>query len=296
MTEVRIGVTLPQFTDDPERITDAAIRAGTAGLDSVFVFDHLWPLGGPKQRPIFESWTTLAHVAAAVPGIHVGTMVTRSTLRHPAVLGKMAATMAEIAPGRVIIAIGSGDEMSKPENVAYGIPYFDGDDRVAQMISAVDVVTRYVGGKNVSMADPYVSLSELPPSPRVVPPRIWIGGRSDAVLAAAARIADGWNAWGGSVADFERNAATIRAAAAGRAVELTWGGLVVLAASDEEARSQLGTRDPSKYVVGGPDTVVRHLAGIIEAGATHIVVTFPDAAEPSNYEALGGRIRGLLGV
>ena len=105
-------------------VVDGAHRAREAGLDSVFVFDHLWPLTGGKERPIFESWTTLAHIAAVTDTMDIGTLVTRSSLRHPAVLAKMAATVASIAPGRLIVAIGSGDEMSRPENEAYGIPYF----------------------------------------------------------------------------------------------------------------------------------------------------------------------------
>lgn len=296
MSEIKIGVTLPQFTDDAGVVVDGARRARDAGLDSVFVFDHLWPLSGGKERPILEAWTTLAHVAATTEEILVGSLVTRSSLRHPAVLAKMAATVGEIAPGRLIVGIGSGDEMSRPENEAFGLPYYSGDDRVQQMISTTDVVRRFLNDDAVSLKDDYAALEDLPPSPTPPPPTVWIGGRSERVLAAAGRVADGWNGWGGTPEEFAHDAATVRAAAPGRDIELSWGGLVVLAETDADAAAKLGSRNPKEYVVGGPDAVARHLGALIDGGAGHLVVTFPDAATPSNYERLGGRIRDLLGL
>lgn len=291
---VKLGVTLPQFTDDPTEVLEGAQRARDAGLDSVFVFDHLWPLTGGKERPLFESWTTLAYIAATLEEIEIGTLVTRSSLRHPAVLAKMAATVAAIAPGRLIVAIGSGDEMSRPENGAYGIPYYGGDDRVPQMISTADAVRRYVTRKSVSMSDDYLVLDDLPVSPVVHPPKVWLGGRSQPVLDAAGRVGDGWNAWAGTPERFARDAAIVTAAATGREVQLTWGGLVIMADTDDAAQTKLGKRDPKGYLVGSPDTVARTLARFVEAGASHLVVTFTDPAEPSNYLKLGSDVRRLV--
>ena len=98
MSELKLGVTLPQFTAEPAQVVDAALRAESLGLDSSWVFDHLWPLSGGKERPALEAWTTLAYLAAATSRIDLGTLVTRSTLRQPAVLAKMAATVAEKLP------------------------------------------------------------------------------------------------------------------------------------------------------------------------------------------------------
>lgn len=296
MSKIKLGVTLPQFTDDPDEVVNGARRARDAGLDSVFVFDHLWPLTGGKERPFFESWTTLAHIAAVTDDIEIGTLVTRSSLRHPAVLAKMASTVAGIAPGRVIVGIGSGDELSRRENESYGIPYYSGDDRVRQMISTTDAVRRYLNAESVSMRDGFAALDDLPASPRVEPPRVWIGGRSKPVLEAAARVADGWNGWAGTPEQFARDGAAAKAAAAGGNIELTWAGLVILADDDAAAQAKLGTRDPKGYVVGGPDTVARSLTAFIEAGATHLVATFTDPAEPARYESLGTDVRRILGL
>lgn len=295
MSDIKLGVTLPQFTADRDELLGGAQRAQDAGLDSVFVFDHLWPLSGSKERPIFESWSTLGYLAASTSDILIGSLVTRSSLRHPAVLAKMVATVGAVAPERLIVGIGSGDTLSRGENEAYGIPYYAGSERVAQLISTADVVRRALHDDSVSIANDFVSIEGLPTSPRPVPPKVWLGGRGDALLNAAGRIADGWNGWGGTPEEFASDAAIVRAAAPDRDVELTWGGLVVLGATDEEARQKLGSRDPKGYIVGGPEAVARRLGGFIEAGATHLVITFTDPATPENYVTLAGDIRAALG-
>ena len=192
MSEVLVGSTLPQFTDDRDRFIAGVVRAERAGLDSIWVFDHMWPLTGKKSRPVLECWTTLAWIAAETENIKIGTLVTRSSLRHPAVLAKMAATVAEIAPGRLIMAIGSGDHMSRDENEAFGIPYWDGEERIRQLASTVEVVADFFQWGRVSRSDDFVDITDLPPSPQPASaPLIWVGGRSDDVIDVAARRADG---------------------------------------------------------------------------------------------------------
>ena len=211
---VLLGVTLPQFTDDRSRFIDGVRRAEDAGLDSVWVFDHLWPLSGSKERPILEGWTALAWAVEATDNIHVGTLVTRSSLRNPRLLAHMARTVAEIAGERLIVGIGSGDEKSRAENEAFGIPYWEGERRIRQFEETVSV-----------LRDHLPSTAGL-----------WVAGRSDDALAVAARYADGWNGWGGTPETFARDAATVATLAEGRSIEPTWGGVVRSTTASELAQ------------------------------------------------------------
>ncbi|HEX2052087.1 MAG TPA: LLM class flavin-dependent oxidoreductase [Actinomycetota bacterium] len=291
---VLLGATLPQFTNDGRAFVDAARRAEAAGLDSLWVFDHVWPLTGGKRRPILECWTALAHVAAATERALVGTLVTRSSLRHPAVLAKMAATVAAIAPGRVVVTMGSGDASSRAENESFGIPYHAADRRVAQFESTVSAVRAYLHDGTVSQSDDFAALDGLPASPRPTrPPALWVAGRSGDALALAARLGDGWNGWGGTPDEFARDAALVAAEADGRPVELTWGGLVGLAADDDEARRRYGGRGPD-WVVGGPERVAARLRSFVDAGARHVVCTLPDAGAPGALERLARAVRPLV--
>lgn len=294
-TDVLIGVTLPQFTDDPEVFVDGARRAEDGGLDSVWIFDHLWPLSGGKERPIIECWTALAWVAASTARVGVGTLVTRSSLRHPAVLAKEAATVSAIAPGRVTLVIGSGDDASRPENEAFGIPYYAEEERVAQLASTVGCVRDYLRGEPFDRSDDFVAISSLPPSPvGERPPPVWVGGRAGDTLEVAGRLADGWNGWGGGPVRYAQDAVEVADAAEGRPLELSWGGVGILARDDTLAFEKLGDRNPKRYLVGGPETVGRRLLRFVEAGARHLMITLPDAADPEMYELVAGPIRDVV--
>lgn len=228
MSDLQLGVTLPQFTDDAERFIDGARRAEEAGLDSVWVFDHLWPLSGNKDRPVLEAWTSLAWVAGQTTEVTIGTLVTRSSLRNPAVLAHMARTVAAIAPGRLIIGIGSGDQLSRAENEAFGLPYWAGADRVAQFEETVAKLRDSLEGTGA---------------------RLWVAGRSDDALELAARCGDAWNGWGGTKETFARDAATVAEYAGERPIELTWGGVV------KEENAEATASHLSGYVAAG----ARHL-------------------------------------
>jgi alkanesulfonate monooxygenase SsuD/methylene tetrahydromethanopterin reductase-like flavin-dependent oxidoreductase (luciferase family) len=287
-----LGVTLPQFTGDADRLVDAALSAEEAGLDSVWVFDHMWPLSGGKERPVLECWSALAYIAAATSRIGVGTLVTRSTLRHPAVLAKMVSTVASIAAGRLTVTVGSGDLASRAENEAFGLPYFAGDERVNQLESTVRFLIQAVGGGSVSQQDSFIDVRELWNRP-VEPVPVWVAGRSRKMLEVAGRYADGYNAWGSTPATLRSEFDLVRGASGRRRVEMTWAGLVLLGDTETQAKSKIRSGDPSAYVVGSAEKVAVQLKARAEAGAEHLIVTFPDAG-PRSYEQLAREVAPLL--
>ena len=74
---MKVGVTLPQFRDEADTALSAARRAEALGIDGVFVFDHLWPMGHPG-RPALSSGPLLGALAASTTTIHLGTLVAGS--------------------------------------------------------------------------------------------------------------------------------------------------------------------------------------------------------------------------
>lgn len=260
-------MTLPQFRSEGAELIEGAVRAVSAGFDSLWLFDHLWPLGA-KERPIFECWSSLAYLAAAIDEVAVGTLVTRSTLRNRAVLAAMATTVAAIAPGRLVIGVGSGDATSAPENLAFGIPYLSGERRRAQLTGVIETLA---GKRDENGGGAF---------------QIWVGGTSKAALDIAARHADGYNCWGVK-AEIVAERASRLAALAHRNIEVTWGGQVVVGRTAAAARARLGARDPSRYLVGDTASVTRELRALAAAGADHLIVASPFAADPETYELLG---------
>jgi alkanesulfonate monooxygenase SsuD/methylene tetrahydromethanopterin reductase-like flavin-dependent oxidoreductase (luciferase family) len=119
---VRRSVALPQFRPRPIGAIQIAQRAEHLGIDGVFVYDHLWPLGRDAATPTAECLTLVAAVAAATSRIRVGTLALRAGLRPAEVSLAALRTVAEIAPGRLVVAIGTGDAMNREENRRFGIP------------------------------------------------------------------------------------------------------------------------------------------------------------------------------
>jgi alkanesulfonate monooxygenase SsuD/methylene tetrahydromethanopterin reductase-like flavin-dependent oxidoreductase (luciferase family) len=221
---------LPVFTADTAKPLAVAARCAELGVDGVFSPDHLfppvfYPPSGPT-RPALEPFTLLAAVAARHPGMSVGTLVTRVTLRPAALLAKMAAGLDQLSGGRAILAMGTGDRASLPEHETFGIPFPPVADRLALLEETVGALRAlfdgraWPGGPHVApLAGPL-----LPPGA----PSLWVGGLSDAVIGIAARTADAWNGWGLDAETFATKVATLRDHAGGRDVMPTWGGIALV--------------------------------------------------------------------
>lgn len=138
---IRTGIVLPTFRDTPDEAFAAAAEAVDAGIDGVFCYDHIWPLGQP-ERPALAPFPLLGALAARLParedgqgGPFLGTLVARVGLAPNDVLAAQFVALNHLAPGRVIAGLGTGDKMSEQENRAYGIPYPSAVERRADMVT-----------------------------------------------------------------------------------------------------------------------------------------------------------------
>ena len=253
LTPVRVGITLPQFRDDAEPALARARAAEAAGLDGVFVFDHLWPLHQP-DRPALHSLVLLGALAAETERVTLGPLVARVGLLPNAVLVHALASVHRMIGPRLLVTLGTGDEGNRPENEAYGVPYPPVAQRVAELVDSV----RRLRAEGVAT---------------------WVGGRSRAVRRVASE-ADGWNRWGADVATFAAEVADLQEAAAvatGRPsettrVDVSWGGQVLVGRTEAEAAAKLARiGDRPGLVHGRVADLTEHLAGLAGAGASWAV-------------------------
>lgn len=133
---MRTGLLLPIFQDRADRALDAARRAEEAGVDGVFCYDHLWPIGQPA-RPALAPFPVLGLVASTTQRLAVGTLVARVGLVPDDVLLGELAALAAIAPGRVVAGMGTGDRLSAGENEAYGVDFDVARERRTRLRSCV---------------------------------------------------------------------------------------------------------------------------------------------------------------
>ena len=270
---MKLGLSLPMFTADVGRPLAAAARAAAAGYEGVFAPDHLFPPGAPG-RPALEPFALLAAVAARHPGLHVGTLVTRASLRPAGLLAKQAAALDQISGGRAILGVGAGDSVSEPEHEAFGIPFAPAAERIAILEEAVRALRALFAGETWAggIHVPPIAGPLLPPGH----PELWVGGRSAAVISAAARAADAWNGWAMEVEDFEAAAGELGRLALGRQVVPTWGGIALVGADEhdlERLREERRAKGLSMDVWQGSADDLRAFADrLAGAGCTWLIV------------------------
>lgn len=178
-------------TPDWPVVRDLAMRGEAAGMDSLWVIDHL--VLGNAERPeygLHEAITILAALAAATTRVELGTLVLATSFRPPAVLAKMAATIDRISGQRLILGLGCG--WHQPEYDAFGFPF---DHRVGRFEEAMSIISPLLDGERITVDGRFYQVQDcalLPPPVRRIP--ILIAGKGERMLSLVAQHADQWNA------------------------------------------------------------------------------------------------------
>lgn len=178
-------------------LVEVCRHAEATGWDGIWVADHFMPNAADVSAPTNEAWTTLAALAASVPRVRVGTLVTGNTYRHPAVLAKMAATVDNISGGRLVLGIGAG--WQENEHRAYGIPFYTAGGRLRRLEEACRVIRGLGEQARTTLEGTYYQLEEAPLEPKPVNGRFRLlvgGGGEKKTMRIAAQYADEWNVWG----------------------------------------------------------------------------------------------------
>jgi alkanesulfonate monooxygenase SsuD/methylene tetrahydromethanopterin reductase-like flavin-dependent oxidoreductase (luciferase family) len=262
---VHVGLTLPSFVDDPEIPIAVARAADDAGIDAVFVYDHIYRGSvAATRRPALECFALLGAIAAETKHVQVGSLVARATLRPAATLTHCFDAVQRVSEGRLIAGIGAGDHESRAENESYGLPFGTMADRVAALHEAV----HRAHGRGYP---------------------VWIGGKAAQVRELVA-LADGWNRWGSDADEFARETELVRELAPDSV--LTWGGVVALANS-EGAANDLATHATGPVMAGTPERLAELLRAYVDAGATWVILGPIDSSNADNA-ARAGRVKELL--
>lgn len=261
-------------------------HAEATGWDGLWFADHFMP-GGHNPNMLFpESWMTMAAVAARVPRVRVGTMVTGNTYRNPAVLAKMAATLDHITGGRVVLGLGAG--WQENEHRAYGIEFDTIPGRLARLDEACQVIKALYTQETSNFSGRYYQLVDaaLAPKPVQDPLPLLIGGGGEKVtLKITAKYADEWNHWG-DVATMKQKSAVLEAHCAdvGRdPSDIERSAAVLLFMDKDEARvrerwnahpaSRRPPGTPGRDIFGTPAEIRDIVAQYEAIGVNEIIVT-----------------------
>ena len=199
---MKLGIALGRL--HPERHLEATLAAEAAGLESVWMPEHLVfpvdtsgsPYPGaehppvPPTTPVFDAFAWLAWLAGKTERIRLGTNVYLLGLRHPFVAARAVQTLDLVSGGRAELGVGAG--WLREEWAAAGL---DPATRGRRLDEAIGVCKRLWTEETIEHEGRFYRFPAVAFEPKPVQrpwPRIHVGGESDAALWRAARHGDGW--------------------------------------------------------------------------------------------------------
>jgi probable F420-dependent oxidoreductase len=268
--KVRFGIGLGANTP-ADQLAPIVDHLESSGVDSLWFSELVY-------SPAVDPTVGMAYALARTTRLKVGTSVAVLPGRHPVLVAKQLASLAALAPKRVLPVFGLQSAIPAEREV-FTVP--DGK-RGAVFDESLRILRAVLVDESASYAGQYFSVTAAAVAPRPDPPLdIWLGGSAPAAFRRIGTLADGWlgsfltpdEARAGRAA-IERSAAD-----AGRQIEPDHFG-ISLAVSDGELPAELAAAvrqrrpdvDPAELVAANWDQLHRQLDGYLAAGLTKFVI------------------------
>ena len=309
MPEVTIGALCwNQYTDWPS-LLEAGKRADALGYDTLWTWDHVYPIVGDSHGPNYEGWLTITAWAMATSRIRIGLMVGANPFRAPTLVAKMATTLDHISRGRAILGIGAA--WFEEEHRDFGFGFGSGfPERLRWLGEALPVMRGMLDGTEPTAAGKHYHSQHTRNLPGPVQPHlpICIGGSGEQVtLRLVARYADMDNVGGGIESVRRKDAILVRhCEEVGRdpaEIERTTNvGTVVIrddrAEAERVARAAFERNRVAKPWTdqpwGTPDDVAAKLAPYLDIGYRHLIAGFPADYDEESMTRFTTEVRPLL--
>ena len=242
-----------------------------AGVDSLWLPEMVY-------GSLVDPFIGMAHALARTSRLKVGTGVAVLPGRHPVLVAKQLATLAGLAPRRVLPVFGL--KPARPaELAAFPVPP---GRRAAVFDESLTLIRLLLSQENVTFHGEFFTVEDASVGPRPGRPLdIWLGGSAPGALRRVGRLGDGWLAsfLTPDEAGAGRRAIEAAAAEAGREIEPDHYGISLAVADDasrpalfEAARRRRPDRDPATLVASGWAGARAMVGEYVAAGLTKFVI------------------------
>jgi probable F420-dependent oxidoreductase len=229
----------PNNNRTPGELLELAQLAEGGGWHGVWLADHYMPNssdGAPARGDVYECWALLPALAAVTERVRIGTLVSPTSVHHPALLAKRAATLDRLSGGRMVLGLGAGWQVN--EHHAYGIELEPPGKRVSRFEEAIEILRSMLSQESTTFHGAFYRVTDAPcdPKPVQAPLPILVGTRGPRMLRITARHANEWNTWGTPTEAAQRREALVEACdQVGRDASTIWTSVNALVGLDEGA-------------------------------------------------------------
>ena len=306
MNKPEIGVYLPQMGFTYDQILHRAQRCDQLGIDSLWLYDHLYGPGAPDY-PSLEAWTLATALLSRTERIQVGHMVLCNQFRHPVVLAKMATTLDLISAGRLQLGIGSGSIEDEHDRV--GLDWGTFGERSERLGETLAILHQAFASEVIDFTGKHFTVKDMPIKPGSVQqprPPIIVGGVGEKyTLPLVARYADVWNVPTYALGELEHKTAVLRSICQdiGRdpdTIVLSVEAVMALAPDDASlpevralAEKRFGIPAFGLHeggLIGTPSAIVDRLHELQELGFGQIVLLTHDRGSDETLELLASQV------
>jgi probable F420-dependent oxidoreductase len=272
--KIRFGVGLGAGTG-PDEVAGLVDQLEAANVDSLWFSELVY-------SEAVDPFVGMAYALARTTHLKVGTSVAVLPGRHPVLVAKQLASLAALAPGRVLPVFGLRSAIPAEREI-FGVP---AGERAAVFDESLELLRLVLADDKVTFSGRYFQVTSAAVEPRPVKPLdIWLGGSAPAAFRRIGRLGDGWLGSFLTPEEARRARELIQAAAAeaGRAIEPDHFGISVAVADGSEstevpaglavaARRRRPDVDPADLIAGSWSVLHRRIDAYIAAGLTKFVI------------------------
>ena len=179
--KIRFGIGLGADTG-PEQLASIVDHLEATGVDSLWFSELVY-------SKAVDPFVGMAYALARTTNLKVGTSVAVLPGRHPVLVAKQLASLAGLAPKRVLPVFGLRSAIPAEREI-FVVP--DGE-RAAVFDESLQLLRSVLEQQDVAFAGDYFAVSSAGVEPRPLKPLdIWLGGSAPAAFRRIGQLGDGW--------------------------------------------------------------------------------------------------------